>query len=101
MTQFNDKKVFPQSPTSTFRERTPTSPKIANRGMTNMAVDFSKQQRVVPAKLGATMTGTRPMNSNGRPMALDVMVGGAPDATASNRGPKVLARQKLAPEKGR
>lgn len=99
--KIRDKCVFPQSPNTSFREREPTSPGIANRGMPNMAIDFSRQQEVVPSRLGARMSSSRTMNANGRPMALDVMVGGSPEANASNKGPKFQDRQRLGPQKGR
>lgn len=104
--KLRDKTMFPQSPTTTWRERTPTSPEIANRGLPNMAIDFSRQQRVVPNSLGGSMRypadspGMRTMNSGGRPCALDAMVGGSPEARADNKGPK-LHRQHLSPQKGR
>lgn len=99
MDQIRDKRAFRQSPTTVWREREPTSPAVANRGMPNMAIDFSQQQSLVPSRLGATMNGARPMNANGKPMALDVMVGGSPEARASNKGPK-LKRQALSPKAG-
>jgi hypothetical protein len=101
MDKIRDKRAFRQSLSTVLRERDPTSPEIANRGNVNMVMDFSRQQEVVPSRLGATMNTSRTMNASGRPMALDVMVGGFPDARASNKGPKMQARQQLTPTKGR
>lgn len=104
--KLRDKCMFPQSPTTTYREREPTSPDIANRGLTNMTIDFSRQQSVVPNSLGgstkypSTDPGMRTMNASGRPKALNVMVGGAGEARAGNKGPG-MHRQQLSPQKGR
>lgn len=103
MDQIRDKKAFHQSSITTFRERPPTSPDIANRGLPLMVQDFSRQQRVVPNSLGSHAgmnppNHVRTMNATGRPMALDTMVGGAPDVRA--RLP-TGGRQKLIPTKGK
>lgn len=89
MDQIRDKKAFRQSNTSTFRERAPTSPKIANRGSPKMVVDFSNQQAVVPNKpFGSNgYAGTRTMNRNGQPFSLHTMVGGSPDPKSDAYGP--------------
>jgi hypothetical protein len=101
MDKMRDKRAFRQSPSTVLREREATSPEMANRGNVNMVMDFSRQQEVVPSRLGATMQNSRTMNASGKPMALDVMVGGFPDPRASNKGPRMQPRQQLTPTKGR
>ncbi len=100
MDRIRDKKAFRQSNTTTYRERAPTSPEIASRGMTNMAIDFSRQQAVVPSRFGSTHRETpgRTMNRSGRPMALDVMVGGSPEASGM---PKAGPRKNQGSVKGK
>ena len=87
-TKLRDKTAFRQSLSTTFRERAPTSPEIANRGNPRMTIDFSQQQAMVPNSLGQTTrygendNNFRTMNANGKPKALDTMVGGGPDVRA-------------------
>lgn len=114
MDRIRDKRSFRMSSITNWRERTPTSPALANRGNVNMVQDYSRQQKVMPNTLGgravfneslAVSEGNtrrlRTMNASGKPMALDVMVGGFPDARASNKGPVIQNQMKLIPTKGR
>jgi hypothetical protein len=94
MGTLGDKKNFRLSNTTLWRERPPTSPEIANKGNPNMAIDFSKQKAVVPERLGQTTRygendrNFRPMNGNGKPFALDTMVGGSFEDETMPFGPR-------------
>jgi hypothetical protein len=106
----DQKKTRRISTTITQRERPPTSPEIANRGVPNMVFDYSRQQKLVPNTLGsravfnesmAVPTGDksrlRTMNASGRPKALDVSVGGSPDVRSRGINP---GKERLSPIKG-
>ena len=72
MDKIRDKRAFRQSPSTVLREREPTSPETANRGNVNMVMDFSRQQEVVPSRLGATMNTST--NSTGKIMEGFILV---------------------------
>lgn len=85
MTRLRDKRSMRMSATTTWRERAPTSPEIANMGNPKMVIDFSQQREMIPVRLGQTTRygendgNFRSMNQGGRPFSLDTMVGGSPD----------------------
>ncbi len=91
--KLRDKSAWRQSPSTTWRERPPTAPDIAQRGNVRMSIDYSHQQPVVPHRLGQTTrygendANFRTMNANGRPLALDTMVGAGPDNPSHGFGP--------------
>jgi hypothetical protein len=85
--QLRDKRAFRQSNTTTFRERPPTSPEIANRGAPKMVVDFSSQQKVVPGIGANNYNHPFTMNRSGKPFSLQTMVGGSGDPQANALGP--------------
>jgi len=62
----DNKSRFQQSPSTTLRERSPSSLQIAERGNPRMTMDFSTQKAVVPTATGGQVT----MNAGGRPFAL-------------------------------
>ena len=111
MAKLRDKTAFPLSSITTWRERPPTSPDLANRGLHNMVFDYSKQQKLVPDSLGSravfnenilspegSTRKLRTTNSGGRPKALNVSVGGSPDVRSRGINP---GKQKTAPIRGK
>jgi hypothetical protein len=83
-----DKLAVRTSTSTTLRRREPTNYQTASKNV-NMVWDYSQQQKVWPdgrpnSLIEATQTthtnqNYRTMNKSGKPYALGVMVGGAPD----------------------
>jgi hypothetical protein len=92
MSKLRDKTSFKLSESTQWREREPTAPEVADRGNPKMTIDYSRQNAVVPERLGQTTrygendSKFRTMNAGGAPKALDTMVGGGPDARSRGFG---------------
>lgn len=99
MSKLRDKVALRESTTNTYREREPTSPEIAERGNVRMSIDYSRQNAVAPGSLGSTANGSpyRTTNADGRPFALDTMVGAGPDT----RSRDLKGNAPLSPTKGK
>ena len=82
----DEKRVKRVSMSTTFREKEPTNPGAASK-VQNFVFDHSRQMKIAPTGWGRMgdmdhddPRATRTTNASGAPFALDVVVGGSPDA---------------------